>query len=675
MISVDWGDDSPIDLYCNNTIDNVVHVYPSPGSYEVTITVTDECGTTEKKGVIVLEASTCIPVTHVTKTSPFSTHVNVDLPLTISILPQNATNLIHSWHIVDDGGTGATIENNVFRATNVGTAIVEVRIENALCDGVTRIHAYPITVLEEIREPDDVPSTMKPPVFCLAPGTSIMSAAIFRTDRQTTSAWPNGTWNHTLHLDLVIRDIVNDLTYTFQRSLDMVSNSQEFRAEFEIKQVEPQMPWPRPFVDIMITVVHESPGVINGDFGELVIYARPRGYSNLTLLEQNDPIIFAASGISAGLPGIHDSTRTTLFPFINFNNTCEGTIPEGTIPVENVPCVPISRIDINASTPNQDNDVTLTASILPSLATDGDNDVEWSIVSRPSNSAQIHSGNKLWIGNPNTNSQDIGTIRVKATILNPTCIGNVNDQTFDILVSRNCLRFTGNASITLREGSALGKRVSNDTLYADTKYHLSLSGFATTGTADLAAATSWSFSDGAPNHPMRPGEPIIDKNMLTTGSHFGTFSIRAHVENVCDMNDALTFDFPVTVLVPHACPNEFVYQSNGRTLNQVDAATVIFTSPEEGNVGHFVVTISNQYNGFTVQRNAGRTGRSGEYSASIGAINDSRLFFQPPNMPTLPYTVSVLLVNIPDREPLTCCRGDVTHTTARPSTTTIRCTQ
>ena len=144
MISIDWGDGSPIDSYSNNTIGNAVHAYPSPGTYEVTVKVADECGTTEKKGEIILEPSACVPVTHVTKTSPFSVQANTDLPLTISILPPNATNQIHSWHIVDDGGTGATIENNVFRAMDAGTATVEIRIANALCDEVARTHRYSI---------------------------------------------------------------------------------------------------------------------------------------------------------------------------------------------------------------------------------------------------------------------------------------------------------------------------------------------------------------------------------------------------------------------------------------------------------------------------------------------------------------------------------------------------
>ena len=271
-----------------------------------------------------MEASTCIPVTHVTKTSPF---INTDLPLTISILPQNATNQILSWNIVDDGGTGATIENNVLSATDTGTAIIEVRIENALCDGVTRMHAYPITLLEEIREPDDVPSTMKPPVFCLAPGTSIMSAAIFRTETQMISAFPIDAWHHVIGLNLVLKDIANDFTYRLQGSWpnDFESDGNGTSTVVDVGRVDAEIIGPRPFVNI---VVHARHGSVGGSNSELVLLVRPVGYSNLSLLEQNDQIRFTTSGISTDSSGIRNEITTTQFPFFNFNNTCEGTIPQ-----------------------------------------------------------------------------------------------------------------------------------------------------------------------------------------------------------------------------------------------------------------------------------------------------------------------------------------------------------
>ena len=161
-----------------------------------------------------------------------------------------------------------------------------------------------------------------------------MSAATYRTDIQTTAGWPNGTWNHTLYLDLVIRDIVNNLTYTLQGSLGMVSNSQEFSTEFEIKQVEAQMPWPRPFVDIMIAVAHEAPGAISGNFSKFVMDVRPRGYSDLSLVEQNTATTFSTNSVNTseekqttpqptGWNTQFVSRRTTLVPFTNFTNRCE----------------------------------------------------------------------------------------------------------------------------------------------------------------------------------------------------------------------------------------------------------------------------------------------------------------------------------------------------------------
>jgi len=71
----------------------------------------------------------------------------IGISLTATVMPENATNKKIDWSITDDGGTGATLdENNRLTANGEGTVTVRATIKNGLAEGADYTQDFPIVI-------------------------------------------------------------------------------------------------------------------------------------------------------------------------------------------------------------------------------------------------------------------------------------------------------------------------------------------------------------------------------------------------------------------------------------------------------------------------------------------------------------------------------------------------
>jgi len=101
-----------------------------------------------------------VPVTGITNV-PTTTLPGVQIKLTGTVEPSNATNQKIKWSVVNDGTTGATIkENDMFLATSSGEAMLMATIDNGLAPGIPFVFGFNIKVDEfiPVTDIDDVPT-------------------------------------------------------------------------------------------------------------------------------------------------------------------------------------------------------------------------------------------------------------------------------------------------------------------------------------------------------------------------------------------------------------------------------------------------------------------------------------------------------------------------------------
>jgi len=86
-----------------------------------------------------------IPVTSISNV-PSSAFVDISLPLSGTVIPNNATNQTISWSIMNPGLTGASISGNNFIATAEGAAVVTATISDGIAVGAPYTEDFTIIV-------------------------------------------------------------------------------------------------------------------------------------------------------------------------------------------------------------------------------------------------------------------------------------------------------------------------------------------------------------------------------------------------------------------------------------------------------------------------------------------------------------------------------------------------
>ncbi len=106
--------------------------------------------TIENYKYLKFEQVTTTAADNITMTNAASVQVNTDLSLAGNVTPSNATNKTIVWSVDNAGGTGATISENIFRATAAGTATIKASIANGLAPGSDYTKTFSITVTTSI---------------------------------------------------------------------------------------------------------------------------------------------------------------------------------------------------------------------------------------------------------------------------------------------------------------------------------------------------------------------------------------------------------------------------------------------------------------------------------------------------------------------------------------------
>ena len=88
-----------------------------------------------------------VPVTNIINV-PAAVAVGTPKLLTGTVIPANATNKTIVWSVKEDGGTGATINNNVLNTTNIGTIEVTATIINGTAIGEDFTKDFTIEIIE-----------------------------------------------------------------------------------------------------------------------------------------------------------------------------------------------------------------------------------------------------------------------------------------------------------------------------------------------------------------------------------------------------------------------------------------------------------------------------------------------------------------------------------------------
>ena len=96
--------------------------------------------------MILTKTVTFIPVTDIVMTNVHSVQVDTNLTLAGTVSPDTATNRAIIWSMENANGTGATINDNIFRATSSGTATVRATVINGLTTNSDYTKTFDITV-------------------------------------------------------------------------------------------------------------------------------------------------------------------------------------------------------------------------------------------------------------------------------------------------------------------------------------------------------------------------------------------------------------------------------------------------------------------------------------------------------------------------------------------------
>jgi len=74
----------------------------------------------------------------------------IPLPLTGTVIPENANNKTITWRVHDKGTTGATISSGILNTTATGIAIIRATITNGIGAGVPFIKDFDIVVKDDV---------------------------------------------------------------------------------------------------------------------------------------------------------------------------------------------------------------------------------------------------------------------------------------------------------------------------------------------------------------------------------------------------------------------------------------------------------------------------------------------------------------------------------------------
>jgi len=89
-----------------------------------------------------------VPVTDISDI-PTETTAGTSLELSGTVTPSDASNIVITWSVKDDGGTGATIDGNTLSTTRSGTVTVEATIVDGTDIGTPFVKEFTITVTED----------------------------------------------------------------------------------------------------------------------------------------------------------------------------------------------------------------------------------------------------------------------------------------------------------------------------------------------------------------------------------------------------------------------------------------------------------------------------------------------------------------------------------------------
>lgn len=126
---------------------NPSHTYATPGTYVVTLTVTDGCGFTASETMTITVTSACTPLTSVDfTTAPPNPLVNAPVTFTVSYAPIGATMPVTVTWFFGDGQTATTTNASVSHTyTSFGPKTVRVTAVNACTPGGVE-HERTITI-------------------------------------------------------------------------------------------------------------------------------------------------------------------------------------------------------------------------------------------------------------------------------------------------------------------------------------------------------------------------------------------------------------------------------------------------------------------------------------------------------------------------------------------------
>ena len=122
-------------------------------------------------------------ITPVTNIANLPTAAIVNIPLTLSgtVVPSNATYQNIEWSIVSAGSTAATITNNIFTATNTGTATVRATINYGASGLTPYTKDFTISVtIKAVTDIIDVPTQITAGIPLTLTGTVVPSDASFQ---------------------------------------------------------------------------------------------------------------------------------------------------------------------------------------------------------------------------------------------------------------------------------------------------------------------------------------------------------------------------------------------------------------------------------------------------------------------------------------------------------------
>jgi len=175
-ISWSWnfGDGSAV-----STEQNPSHTYTNPGTYTVTLTAANDCGTdtVTKTDYITVEDETCDPITAAFEGTP----VSGSAPLTVQFT--DLSNGAVSWYWTFGDQTSSLDQNPIHTYENPGTYNVYLYVTNSCEEGDWEYKAGYITVTDECVEPD--------PAFSADPSEGEAPLTVQFTDQSTAdpTAW------------------------------------------------------------------------------------------------------------------------------------------------------------------------------------------------------------------------------------------------------------------------------------------------------------------------------------------------------------------------------------------------------------------------------------------------------------------------------------------------------